>query len=427
MESDEVVSSITPVKTLDKKSPRVEASVNGKDSVNWMIYTLFLRKDFDSCLDVINKYAREPDGFESQFATFLKSLIKRYRGEINESLDLLRKCFSYNEHNPQIMKEIGKSLLLLGKFKMSIEIYDEILSKHEDDWESYQEKGICNMNLQDYEMANSCFTKALELNNNEGTLIYLGKLAIMQEDYKTALDRYNEALSMSPNNPELLSSIGALHLKLGNSNEAFESFGEAMVHDSNFSNALLGVASIYQDKCEYEHALIKYKLCSYSNPNSPLVWNNLGLCFFAKQKYIAAVTCLKKAIYLDPFEWIISFNLGLIYLHQKQYASAFHYMNCSANLKSDFYLSYMYLGIILAGLNDIYNATSYYDKSLELNQNYLTYYNYTISLLCNEMYENAKEKFKSFYDLYSRERDENTEYDTEILEVSEIIKKKLFS
>ena len=34
------------------------------------------------------------------------------------------------------------------------------------------------------------------------------------------------------------------------------------------------------------------------------------MCFFGKQRYVAAIACLKRALYLDPFEWIISYNLG---------------------------------------------------------------------------------------------------------------------
>ncbi len=188
----------------------------------------------------------------------------------------------------------------------------------------------------------------------------------------------------------------------------------------------MGVASIHQDKFEYEQALISYKLASVSNPNSPLVWNNLGLCFFAKQKFIAAVTCLKKANYLDPFEWIIAFNLGLVYLQQKQYASAFNYMNCAANLRNDFYLIYFFLAVILSKLGDIYNAIPYYEKSLEMNQNYLTYYNFTLSLVQNDMIENARDKFKKFYNLYQTNRDSGLEYDSEIMEGMGILEKSLF-
>lgn len=426
MESDEVVETTSPpIKPTEKKNVKPELCVNQKDSINWMIYRLFLRKDFDECINLINKYSKEQGSLESQFSIYIKSLIKRYNGEVNESLDLLRKCYSYNESDIMIMKEIGKSLMLVGKFQMAIDIYDEILLRAEDDWESFHFKGVCNLNLRDFDMAMACLNKADEINKNEQTLIQQGKLLVLQEDYAAAIEKYQEALNMSSENAELLSTIGALHLKLGNSDEAFDFFTNAMIYDSSFSNALLGVASIYQDKCEYEQALLKYKLASLSNPNSPLVWNNLGLCFFAKQKYIAAVTCLKKAVYLDPFEWIVAYNLGLVYLQQKQYASAFHYMNAAANLKTDFYLIYMYLGIILSQLNDIYNAISYYDKSIELNENYLTYFNYTVSLFKNDMIENAKEKFRMFYQLYQNYRDQNAEYDKDILEVYDALKRKL--
>ena len=92
------------------------------------------------------------------------------------------------------------------------------------------------------------------------------------------------------------------------------------------------------------------------------------MCFFGKQKHVAAIACLKKALYLDSFEWIISYNLGLVYLNTRQYASAFHFLSASINLKPDFPSSYMYLAIILARLNDFENACNAYEKAIEMEQ-----------------------------------------------------------
>ena len=55
----------------------------------------------------------------------------------------------------------------------------------------------------------------------------------------------------------------------------------------------------------------QYRVAAVATPNSAHLWNNIGMCFFGKQRYVAAIACLKKALYLDPFEWIISYNLGL--------------------------------------------------------------------------------------------------------------------
>ena len=205
---EDEITIISPPKTLEKKNPRTETSVNSKDSINWVIYTLFLRhvitlltiKEFEECLSLITKQSREND-FESQFSIFIKGLIKRYNGEISDSLDLLRKCYNFNEFNIEYLKEIGKNLALLGRFRMAIEIYDEILVRNEDDWVNFiiiqdilHNKGVSQMNLKMYDEAHISFNKALGLYHNEQTLIQIGKLYILQEEYKSAIDKYLEAL-----------------------------------------------------------------------------------------------------------------------------------------------------------------------------------------------------------------------------------------
>ena len=65
-------------------------------------------------------------------------------------------------------------------------------------------------------------------------------------------------------------------------------------------------------------ALVKYRVAAVQTPNSAQLWNNIGMCFFGKQRYVASIACLKRALYLDPFEWIISYNLGLVHLNTGQ-------------------------------------------------------------------------------------------------------------
>jgi tetratricopeptide (TPR) repeat protein len=109
-------------------------------------------------------------------------------------------------------------------------------------------------------------------------------------------------------------------------------------------------------------------IAAVATPNSAQLWNNIGMCFFGKQRYVAAIACLKRALYLDPFEWIISYNLGLVHLNTDQYASAFHYLSASINLKPDFPSSYMYLGITLSRLDDFENACSAYEKAIRMER-----------------------------------------------------------
>ena len=87
--------------------------------------------------------------------------------------------------------------------------------------------------------------------------------------------------------------------------------------------------SMMQTHQDYDVALAKYRVAAKNIPESPPLWNNIGMCFFGKKKFVAAISCLKRANYLAPFDWKILYNLGLVHLSMQQYASAFHFLSAS--------------------------------------------------------------------------------------------------
>ena len=126
------------------------------------------------------------------------------------------------------------------------------------------------------------------------------------------------------------------------------------------------------------------------------------MCFFGKNRYVAAVACLKRALYLSPFEWIISYNLGLVHLNKLQFASAFHFFSESINLKPDFAASYMYLAITLARLDDFSNSCAAYEKSLTLeSSNAIARLNYAITLYNNEEVERSRAQYTLYQGVYN--------------------------
>ena len=69
-----------------------------------------------------------------------------------------------------------------------------------------------------------------------------------------------------------------------------------------------------QEHADLDTALLKDRVAAVVNPNSSQLWNNVGMCFYGKQKYIASIACLKRALTIDPFDWIVNYNLGLVHL-----------------------------------------------------------------------------------------------------------------
>ena len=74
-----------------------------------------------------------------------------------------------------------------------------------------------------------------------------------------------------------------------------------MSTDPRNPKTILGTGSIIQDKADHDAALLKYRIAAVFNPDSSELWNNIGMCFFGKAKYVASISCLKRALYLDPF------------------------------------------------------------------------------------------------------------------------------
>lgn len=283
-------------------------------------------------------------------------------------MQLLQAATCLNPNSVDNLKQVGKSLYLLGRHKAALDVYKEALRIEGEDWEVWHNQGLCHMYLKQYDKAVDCLKQANTIQLHDATFIQLGKVYTLQENFQGAIDTYLEALEFSPDNPEMLTTVGLLYLRIGENYRAFDYLGNSLTHDPRNAKTILAAGSIIQDHSDMDVALVKYRVAAVLTPNSAQLWNNIGMCFFGKQRYVAAIACLKRALYLDPFEWIISYNLGLVHLNTGQYASAFHFFSSSINLNSKFPSSYMYLAITLARLDDFENACSAYDKAIELEE-----------------------------------------------------------
>jgi len=402
------------------KPPPKPAAATVREKKNWLIHMLYVRQDYDPCLTVIEESLKECKGL-AEYPIYVKALIKRQRGEIQESLQLFQAATCLNPHNICNLKQVGRSLYLLGKHKAALDVYEEAQRIGIDDWEIWHNKGLCNMYLKLYEPAADCFKRANAIQRHDATYMQLGKVYTLQEEYKTAIEVYLEALEFSPENPELLTTVGLLYLRLGENYKAFDFLGNSLTHDPRNPKTILAAGSIIQDHSDMDVALVKYRVAAVQTPNSAQLWNNIGMCFFGKQRYVASIACLKRALYLDPFEWIISYNLGLVHLNTGQYASAFHYFSTSINLKPDFPSSYMYLAVTLNRLDDFENACSAYEKAIDLEEDHLFELNYAITLANNEELDRARDHFAEFNRLFEKLDDETKNNDPEVIEMRQLL------
>lgn len=117
------------------------ASSNARSKLNCHIHQLYVRQDFDECLKLIDGLLKDSSAHH-EFAFYTKALILRQRGQIQESLALFQQAAALSPQSIANLKQVGRSLYLLGKHKAALEVYEEAQRLQEDDWEIWHNKGV---------------------------------------------------------------------------------------------------------------------------------------------------------------------------------------------------------------------------------------------------------------------------------------------
>lgn len=222
-------------------------------------------------------------------------MILRQQGRIEESLTTFQAALCLNPVNVNNLKQVGRSLYLLGKHKTALDVFDEAEQLNSEDREIWHNKGMCYLYLKQYDKSIECFETANSIQRHENTFTQMGRVYRLLGKEDEALAVYMDALESTPEAPDVLTAIGLLHLKLGNNAKAFEFLGNSLTYDPTNAKTILAAGSIIQDNQDMDVALVKYRVAATQTPNSSQLWNNIGMCFFGKGKYVAAVACLKRA------------------------------------------------------------------------------------------------------------------------------------
>ncbi|XP_053451903.1 Bardet-Biedl syndrome 4 protein isoform X3 [Nycticebus coucang] len=387
------LASAEPQKPRPKKAPDFPIL----EKQNWLIHLHYIRKDYEACKAVIKEQLQETHGL-CEYAIYVQALIFRLEGNIQESLELFQTCAVLSPQCADNLKQVARSLFLLGKHKAATEVYNEAAKLNQKDWEICHNLGVCYIYLKQFNKAQDQLHSALHLNRHDLTYIMLGKIHLLEGNLDKAIEIYKKAVEFSPENTELLTTLGLLYLQ-----------------------AILAAGSMMQTHGDFDVALTKYRVVACAVPESPPLWNNIGMCFFGKKKYVAAISCLKRANYLAPFDWKILYNLGLVHLTMQQYASAFHFLSAAINFQPKMGELYMLLAVALTNLEDVENAKRAYTEAVRLDKcNPLVNLNYAVLLYNQGEKKGALAQYQEMEKKVSLLKDSSSlELDSEMVEMAQ--------
>lgn len=154
-----------------------------------------------------------------------------------------------------------------------------------------------------------------------------GNDAFGQKDFKAALERYNEALTLLPDNATTLSNISKSYAMLKEWDKALDVARKASVSDpnefGNFEKQVLSWAKFeegqaYLAKQEFPKAAAALKESADADPNNPETYYGLALAYGHQQIYDEALKYIHLALKLKPddqdmlnVEKILNTNAGI--------------------------------------------------------------------------------------------------------------------
>lgn len=169
--------------------------------------------------------------------------------------------------------------------------------------EKWNELGNDYYNQKNYKLAIECYNKALEITPQDPTIWHnKGNALYNQGDYKKATCCYERALKFDPANFNLWRDNGDTYMKLEKYDSAITCYEMALKIDSNSANLWFGKGLAFFRKGKYEEAVTCFNYATGIEPENKLYWNFKGASFLNLGKYALAVTCADNALKIDPVD-----------------------------------------------------------------------------------------------------------------------------
>uniref|UniRef100_A0A0N4WD97 TPR_REGION domain-containing protein n=1 Tax=Haemonchus placei TaxID=6290 RepID=A0A0N4WD97_HAEPC len=173
-------------------------------------------------------------------------------------------------------------------------------------------------------------------------------------------------IQLEPENLDVMFKMGMQYLRNNSEDPAFAMFGKALSYQSSHQQSILAAGSIMQAHGDHDVALNKYRVAVEGCDYNGCLWNNIGICLFAKGRLAQAHSCLKKASFICPLDYKINYNLGLVHQAMGLHCSALHFLKAAAELKRDNAQIIGAMAVVLSNMNDINNARRAYEKSISM-------------------------------------------------------------
>jgi tetratricopeptide (TPR) repeat protein len=287
--------------------------------------------------------------------------------EFNNKYDLARDLYLKIEQYQKVSSEGPRALNELSRVEKTKSSTDVIPTTM--DAASSIDGGNVYFYKREYNKALDCYEKALDIDPNNGYAWYYkgGSLYYLQR-YNEAIASYDKAIKINPDYAEAWIAIGLSLHNLQRYNEAIASYDKAIKINPDYAYAWHCKGGSLHNLQRYNEAIECYDKAIKINPDYAEAWIAKGYVFYSLQRYNEAIECYDKAIKINPNSadaWIAK---GWSFFKLERYEKAIECYDKAININPDYALAWNNKGLSLERLGKKKDAEKCFDTSRHLSK-----------------------------------------------------------
>ncbi|TWH47596.1 tetratricopeptide repeat protein [Sporomusa sp. KB1] len=194
-----------------------------------------------------------------------------------------------------------------------------------------------------------------------------GKTLTGQGLPEDAVQYYQEAVVLCPDNADLWYQLGTTLLALQKLSEAAQALQQAIALKPDFAKAYNNLGGALKKQGLYEDAIQWYEKGLALCPERAQLWYNLGTTLLAVPRLSEAARALQQAITLQPDLARAYTNLGNVLLKMRKLSEAVKVLQQAIELQPDCAEAYNNLGFALQSQGKVADAIAAFDRAIALN------------------------------------------------------------
>lgn len=218
-------------------------------------------------------------------------------------------------------------------------------------------EGDQHLKQQHYSQALQAYEEALRIDpdnfyawNGKGTALY------SQGNYRKAWEAYQQALEIDPDNPVVWVSAGLVLNRLQRSQQAQVHFERALALDPRYVAAWNGKADAQLDMNLFAEAIASYEQALKIDAKSFQAWNGLGNARTCLRDFTGAVEAYTRALHINPRSSVAWCNKAEALMHLGHNRKALDALNEATELDKGYIRAWTLKG-------DVYEALGNYQES----------------------------------------------------------------